>query len=198
MTNSSAVVLEEAQTARAWYALYTRHQHEKAVDEILRNKGFETFLPLYETVHRWRDRNKRVSLPVYPCYVFIRGGVDRRVQILTTPGIHWIVGVGGCACPIPDSDIEAVRRLVSTQFRVEPHPYLRTGDRIRVIAGPLEGMEGILARKKNVFRLVLSVDMIMKSVAVEVDASMVERLEPQREPRIGERLGKPSLVQCGA
>ncbi|MGD0238537.1 MAG: hypothetical protein ABSC55_28870, partial [Syntrophorhabdales bacterium] len=95
--------------------------------------------------------------------------------ILTTPGVHSIVGMAGCPEPIPDSEIHTVKRIMESSLAVEPHPYLRCGDRVRVLMGPLEGIEGILVRKKNDFRLVLSVEMLMKSVAVEVDAALVER-----------------------
>jgi len=157
-----------------WYALYTRHQHEKAVAEILSNKGFEVFLPLYSVVHRWKDRTKDLSLPLYPCYVFLRDGLEHRLQILTTPGVHGIVGFAGRPCAIPDAEIDAVRQVIESSLRVEPYPFLRCGDRVRVKSGPLEGIEGILVRKKNSFRLVLSVELLQKSVAVEVDVSMVE------------------------
>jgi transcription antitermination factor NusG len=159
-----------------WYALYTRHQHEKAIAWILSNKGFETFLPLYTVAHRWKDRPKQLSLPLFPCYVFIRGGVDRRLDILTTPGIHSFVGSAGLPSVIPEAEIEAVRQVVERSARVEPHPFLKCGDWVRVKAGPLEGIEGILVRKKNLYRLVLSVELLDKSIVVEVDVSMVERV----------------------
>jgi len=159
----------------AWYALYTRHQHEKTVAHILSRKGFEVFLPLYTTVHRWKDRQKRLSLPLYPSYVFLRDSLERKLQILTTPGLHSIVGTADGPQPIPDYEIDAVKRVIESSVAVEPHPFLQCGDRVRVLGGPLEGIEGILVRKKNSFRLVLSVEMLMKSIAVEVDASLVER-----------------------
>jgi len=160
----------------AWYAIYTRHQHEKAVAQILSNKGLEIFLPLYRVAHRWQDRTKQLSLPLFPCYLFLRGGLDRRLQILTTPGVHTIVGWAGRPAVIPEVEIDAVRRAVESFLRVEPHPFLKCGDWVRVKSGPLQGLEGILVRKKNLFRLVLSVELLGRSVAVEVDACMVERV----------------------
>jgi transcription antitermination factor NusG len=145
------------------------------VADILSRKGFEIFLPLYSTIHRWKDRNKQLSLPLYPGYVFVYDNLERKLPILTTPGVHSIVGMAGCPEPIPDSEIHTVKRIVESSLAVEPHPYLRCGDRVRVLMGPLEGIEGILVRKKNDFRLVLSVEMLMKSVAVEIDAALVER-----------------------
>ena len=171
----SATPSGEKDTDRAWYALYTRHQHEKTVASLLSGKEFEVFLPLYPTVHRWKDRNKHLYLPLYPVYVFLHDRLDRKLQILMTPGVHSIVGTGGCPEAVPDFEIEAVKRVIESSLAVEPHPFLNSGDRVRVVCGPLEGIEGILLRKKNAFRLVLSVEMLRKSVAVEVDAWMVER-----------------------
>lgn len=168
-----------AEPSSGWYALYTRHQHEKAIAWILSNKGFETFLPLYAVVHRWKDRPKQLSVPLFPCYVFIRGGVDRRLDILTTPGIHNFVGSAGLPSIIPESEIEVVRQVVESCARVEPHPFLKCGDWVRVKSGPLEGIQGILVRKKNLCRLVLSVELLEKSIVVEVDVSMVERVSRQ-------------------
>src|SRR6266403_4642546 len=96
----------------AWHALYTRHQHEKAAAHILSSKGFEVFLPLYWTVHRWKDRDKQLWLPLFPCYVFLRGGLERRLDILTTPGLHGLVLTGGQPAAIPDAEVEAIRRAM--------------------------------------------------------------------------------------
>lgn len=157
-----------------WWAVYTRHQHEKAVAEILSTKGFEVFLPVYESVRRWKDRNKTLSLPLFPCYVFVRGGMDRRLQVVTTPGIHTILYHGDRIALIPEEEIDGIRTAVRSPSRVEPHPFLRCGERVRVTRGSLEGVIGILVRKKSLFRLVLSVDMLAQSVSVEIDASDVE------------------------
>jgi transcription antitermination factor NusG len=157
-----------------WWALYTRHQHEKVVSEMLTAKGFEVFLPLYESTRRWKDRTKLLSLPLFPCYVFVRGGLDRKLQVVTTPGIHMILYRGDRVAFIPEPEIDAIRRAVSGELRVEPHPFLKCGMRVRVTRGALEGVEGILARKKNLCRLILSVDMLTQSVAVEIHASDVE------------------------
>ncbi|MGO8756713.1 MAG: UpxY family transcription antiterminator [Terracidiphilus sp.] len=158
----------------AWWALYTRHQHEKVVAEMLLAKGFDVFLPLYESTRRWKDRRKLLALPLFPCYLFVRGGLNRRLQVLTTPGVHMILYRGDHVAVIPEEEIEAIQKAVVAPSRIEPHPYLKCGMRVRVTRGALEGVEGILARKKNVFRLVLSVDMLAQSVAVEVHASDVE------------------------
>ena len=157
-----------------WWALYTRHQHEKAVAEMLSAKDFEVFLPLYDSMRRWKDRKKLITLPLFPCYVFVRGGLHRRLQVVTTPGVHTILFRGEQVAIIPESEIQAIRMAVEGDFRVEPHPFLKCGERVRVTRGSLEGVEGILVRKKNLYRLVLSVDMMAQSVAVEIDASDVE------------------------
>jgi transcription antitermination factor NusG len=163
----------------AWWVLYTRHQHEKAVADVLTNKGFEVFLPRYDSVRRWRDRNKVLSLPLFPCYVFVHGGMERRLQVVTTPGVHMILFHGEQVATVPETEIEAIRRAVEGPFRVEPHPFLKCGDRVRVTRGSLEGVEGILIRKKNLYRLILSVDMMAQSVAVEINATDIEAIQPQ-------------------
>jgi transcription antitermination factor NusG len=158
----------------SWYAIYTRHQHEKMVAQILTSKGFEAFLPLYAATHDWKDRSKTVSLPLFPCYVFLKGGLERRLQIITTPGIYGLVSSGGQPAAIPDFEVEAIRRAVESGARIETHPYLKCGNWVRVKCGPLAGIEGILVRKKNVSRLVLSVEILGTAAAMEVAAFQVE------------------------
>jgi len=159
-----------------WYAVCTRHQHDKSAARILEYKEFEVFLPLYKARHRWKDRIKEVSVPLFPGYLFVREGFQRWLAILTTPGVSSIVSSGGQPVAIPFSEIEGVKRVVESTLRVEPHPFLKSGDRVRVKCGPIAGVEGILIRHKNVARLVLSVELLGKSAAVEVDATDVERI----------------------
>jgi len=158
-----------------WYALHTQHQHEKAVAHSLTSKGFEVFLPLYLSVRRWSDRTKELSLPLFSSYVFLHGGLERQLAILTTPGVHGVVSFGGAPAVVPDAEIEAVRQVITNGVQLSPHPFLKCGDWVRIKQGPLEGLEGILERTKGQFRLVLSVNLIQKSVSVEVDAWAVER-----------------------
>ena len=165
-----------------WWALYTRHQHERAVADVLSAKGFDVFLPLYDSVRRWKDRKKTISLPLFPCYVFVRGGINRRLHVVTTPGVHMILFHGERVATIPEIEIQAIRKTIEGDFLVEPHPFLKCGERVRVIRGSLEGVEGILVRKKSQFRLVLSVEMLAQSVAVEIDASEVEPLAVRALP----------------
>src|ERR1700722_7771289 len=172
---------------RPWYALYTRHQHEKIVDQILTNKGFDTFLPLYATTHNWKDRTKALSLPLFPCYVFLKGGIERRLQILTTPGVFGLVSTAGQPAAIADIEVEAIRRVVESGVRVEAHPYLKCGNWVRVKFGPLAGIEGILVRKKNISRLVLSVEILGTAAAIEVSAFQVEEVNAPRKKNSGAR-----------
>jgi transcription antitermination factor NusG len=160
----------------AWYALYTRHQHEKTVAQALSGKGFEVFLPLYSTARRWQDRVKQLSLPLFPGYVFLRTALERRLPVLTTPGVHHFVPGSDRPIPVSDGEIDSVRQLTLKTTRMEPHPFLRCGDWVRIRSGPLEGLEGILTRWKAAFRLVLSVELLQQSVAVEVEASTVESI----------------------
>jgi transcription antitermination factor NusG len=164
-----------------WYALYTRHQHEKVVDRILSSKGFETFLPVYRALRRWKDRNKQLLLPLFPSYLFVRSYLDRRVEIRSTPGVFGFVGTEGRPSSILSEEIESLRLAVESCFRVEPHPFLNCGDRVRITSGPLEGTEGVLIRKKNAYRLVLSIQILGRSAAVEIDDATVEKVS-RRNP----------------
>jgi transcription antitermination factor NusG len=182
MLSQSMVTVENVVCDTSWFALYTRHQHEKMVHQILSNKGFNTFLPLYATTHNWKDRTKALTLPLFPCYVFLKGGIERRLQILTTPGIYGLVSSAGQPAAIPDIEIDAIRRVVESGVRVEAHPYLKCGNWVRVKCGPLTGIEGILVRKKNLSRLVLSVEILGTAAAIEVAAFQVEAVNA-RQPR---------------
>jgi transcription antitermination factor NusG len=176
LLHSTESLSAQANGGSPWHAVYTRHQHEKTVARILTLKGFETFLPLYRESRLWQDRAKLLSLPLFPCYVFLKGGLERRLDIATTPGIHAFVLSAGQPASIPAGEIEAIRRGVEGGARVEPHPFLKSGDCVRVKSGPLKGIQGILVRKKSLYRLVLSVGMLGKAAAVEVDAAQVEPL----------------------
>lgn len=170
----TAIDYSADETTTPWWAIYTRHQHEKTVAEILKMKGVEVFLPLYASMRRWKDRRQLVHFPLFPGYVFVRERLAQKLHVLTTPGVHMILSQGDRAALIPEHEIEAIRRTVGGERPVEPHPFLKCGERVRVTRGSLSGIEGILVRKKNVFRLVLSVQMLAQSVAVEIDASDVE------------------------
>jgi transcription antitermination factor NusG len=170
------------QESADWFAIYTRHQHENLAARSLSYKGFEVFLPQYTSVRQWSDRTKALPAPLFPCYLFLRGGLERQLSIVTTPGVLGLVGFAGAPAIITDAEIEAVRQTIARCAHLEPHPFLKCGDWVRVKGGPLEGIEGILVRNKNQYRLVLSVELVQKSAAVEVDAWAVERA-PRPEPR---------------
>lgn len=165
MDMTTTVAMEVA----PWWALYTRHQHEKAVADGLKAKGFDVFLPLYNSVRFWKDRRKTISLPLFPCYVFVRGETNRRYQVMATPGVHAMLTCGGQIATIPASEIAAIQQSIGGGLRVEPCPFLNYGDRVRVVRGPMKGVAGILIRRKNLCRLILSVETLSRSVAVEVD-----------------------------
>jgi len=193
MFSQEMVTAEIEFDGASWYALYTRHQHEKMVDQVLTNKGFNTFLPLYATTHNWKDRTKSLTLPLFPCYVFLKGGIERRLHILTTPGIYGLVSTAGQPAAIPDIEIESIRRVVESGARVEAHPYLKCGNWVRVKCGPLAGIEGILVRQKNISRLVLSVEILGTAAAIEVSVSQVEEVNASRSRGSGPRFGKDSV-----
>jgi transcription antitermination factor NusG len=165
-----------------WYTLYTKHQHEKMVAQNLKYKGFEIFLPLYAAARNWKDRIKLLDLPLFPCYVFLKGDIEQRRDILTTPGVHDFVSNAGRPSLIPDPEIESIRQAMGSGAGMEPHPFLRCGDWVRVKCGPLVGLKGILVRKKNAYRLVLSVEMLGKAAAVDIDAVLIERLHRPSAP----------------
>jgi transcription antitermination factor NusG len=180
--------LVEAVGNEQWYAAYTKHQHEKSAAHLLSKKGFEILLPLYRATHRWKDRVQPVSLPVFPCYLFIRTNLDRKLAILQTPGIFWLLGNGGSAAVVPDADIEAIQKITASSAAFEPHPYLKSGDRVCVVNGPIAGVEGVLTRVKNRYRVVLSVELLQQALAVEIDISDVERIaSPQPAPVVSPR-----------
>jgi len=160
-----------------WYAAQTYANHEKRVLEQLSQRTVEAYLPLYASVRRWKDRRVRLDLPLFPGYVFVRLALRDRLRTLQTPGVVRLVGFGGQPTALPDQEIDALRQGLARAIRIEPHPYLKVGRRVRVTTGPLQGLEGILARKKNSSRFVISLDLIMRSVAAEID---VAELEPVR------------------
>lgn len=168
-----------------WYALFTRHQHEKYVAHSLTAKGLNVYLPLYRAIRRWQDREKQLWLPLFSCYVFLCEGMDRQLQVLMTPGILHIVACAGRPAIVPPEQLDAVRRMVESPLRVEPHPFLSRGDRVRVVSGPLFGLEGIFIRTKAATRLVISLELLGRSAAVEIDAAQVESINSSPAPEFG-------------
>jgi transcription antitermination factor NusG len=157
-----------------WYAAYTCANHEKQVAEQLRERSVEHFLPLYETVHRWRDRRVRLHLPLFPGYIFVRLPLRDRLRVLQVPSVVRLVGFGdGLPTALPEEEITTLRNGLSGDLRAEPHPYLTAGRRVSIINGPLAGMEGILQRRKGNYRVVICVDLIMRAISVEADVADV-------------------------
>jgi transcription antitermination factor NusG len=175
-THLNAPVTLVGHQNRQWHALYTCAQHERRVFEELERRSIESFLPLYESVRRWKDRQVRLDLPLFQGYVFVRIALQDKLRALEVPGVVRLVGFGGVPAPLPNEQVDAMRASMTRLLRAEPHAYLTAGRRVHVRRGPLQGLEGILIRRKSVFRLVVSVELIMRSVALEVDASDVEPL----------------------
>jgi transcription antitermination factor NusG len=163
-----------------WVAVYTIVRHEKVVSRQFEERNIETFLPLYRSVRRWKDRKKEVELALFPGYVFVRILANRRLQVLQVPGVVSIVSFNGELAALPEQEINALRNGLENQLYAEPCPYLKVGKRVRVIRGPMAGAEGILSRKKDRYRVVISVDVLMRAVAVEVDATDLELIHSSR------------------
>jgi transcription antitermination factor NusG len=163
-----------------WFALYTIPRHEKRIATQLQGNDVETFLPVYKTVHVWRNRKRAsLELPLFPSYVFVCMALDqKRASVLSIPGVQSVVGSRGKPWPLPDFEIEKLRTGLG-QLNVEPHPYLAVGDRARIRSGPLSGMEGVLVQMKNGPRVVLTIEAIMRSVSVEVEMANLERCHDQ-------------------
>lgn len=160
----------------SWYAVQTRSNFEKRVAMELMCKGLESYCPVFQEKHAWSDRTKTVAMPLFPGYVFARfqDGGSVRNSILQSHGAVRILGAGQALFPIPDSEIEAVRKMLFTSRACSPHPYMREGAMVRVRRGPLKDLEGILIKIKNQARLVLSVTLLSRSVATEVSLNDVE------------------------
>lgn len=157
-----------------WYAAYSCANHEKRVAEQLGVRDVEHFLPLYSSVRRWKDRRVTLELPLFPGYVFVRMALRDRLQVQTVPGVARLVGFDGTPTALPDQEIDTLRASLGDAMHAEPYPYLTGGRRVRVIRGPLAGMEGVLLRRKGSFRLVISLELIQRSVTVDADAADVD------------------------
>jgi len=166
-----------------WYALKVRPRWEKQVSTNLTTKGYQLFLPLYQRKARWSDRVKTLEEPLFPGYLFCQFDVLKRLPILQTPGVNSVVGIGKVPEPISPEEIEAIRTVVSCGASYQPHPYMAVGDFVKVEYGALAGLVGLITQLKNEFRLIISVNLLMRSVAVEIDRSWVEPLRPTRPER---------------
>jgi transcription antitermination factor NusG len=172
----SGAVLPADYVEQRWYAAYTCANHEKRVREQLEQRSIESYLPLYETVRRWKDRRMRLQLPLFPGYVFVRMVLVDRLRVLQVPSVVRFVGFNGHLAALPDAEIEGLKNGLAGGVRAEPHPFLTVGRRVRIKAGPLQGREGILVRRKGSLRVVLSIELIERSIIVDVDVVDIEPL----------------------
>jgi transcriptional antiterminator NusG len=159
-----------------WFALRVRSGCEKIVENAARNKGFEVCLPLYRCRHRWSDRVKTLELPLFPGYIFCNLNPEYRLPLLTIPAALYLVGVGKTPVPIDDGEISAIRAATESILPTEPWPFLEAGQRVVLEDGPLAGLEGLLIDNRKQQRLVVSVSLLMRSVAVEIEREWVRPL----------------------
>jgi transcription termination/antitermination protein NusG len=158
----------------AWFAIWTRSRHEQVVREQVQDKGIEAFLPTVTKWSRWKDRRKKVDWPLFPGYCFARFNPADRLSVLKCTGVVSIVSFNGDIAPIPDLEIDSLRRLVTSELQYDPCPLIKEGTMVEVVHGPLKGVVGRLLRKGAHARLILAVDLIGQAVSVEVDASDVK------------------------
>lgn len=170
---------ETVNTDKLWYALRVKSRHESIVATHLRARGFESSLPLYKCRRRWSDRFKEMELPLFPGYVFCQFNSMNRLPILTVPGIVHVVGVGKTPLPIDETEMAAILTTVASGLPSRPWPFLEIGQKVRIEYGPLSGVEGILLGFRGHQRLVLSVTLLQRSVAVQIDEAWITPV-PQR------------------
>ncbi len=165
-----------------WFAAYTYPRHEKKVATYLEHSGIESFLPLYKEAHCWKNGLRvTVEKPLFPGYVFVHVATAETLKVLRTPSVASMVTVAGVPAPLSDQEIQALKASVE-KLQLEPHPYLKKGDRVRVKSGPLQDKEGILVFCKNRWRVVICIDLLMRAVAVEIEQSELDRV-PERVTR---------------
>lgn len=164
---------ESMPPAQKWYALTVPYQHERKTEKALQTRGLETLVPVYRSRRQWSDRVKDVEMPLFAGYVLCHFDLSEHIQVLDTPGVAKIVGFGGAPAALDDSEIAAIRRIVGSKLPLAPWPYLKAGDRVRVERGPMRGLEGTLLRTKDALRLVMGVELLHRSIAVEVEQEAV-------------------------
>lgn len=173
MSNLTPVIFDAYTHTPRWYASYTRSRYEKLVARELSERGIEHFLPLYEKVHAWAHDRRKVQLPLFPGYVFVHVPLSSRLQVLETPGVVRLVCVKGAPAAIDADEIEALRRALSNGSHSEPCPYIKLGQNVRIESGPLQGLCGKVLRKNHHWRVVISIDLLMRSILVDVDADQL-------------------------
>jgi transcription antitermination factor NusG len=165
-----------------WYALQVRSRFESVVATRLREKGYEVFCPTYKVRRKWSDRAKTIEAALFTGYLFCQFDVHKRLPILITPGVVAVVGVGRIPAAVDEAEIEAIHKLVHSGAVYNPHPYLSIGDRVRILHGSLFGLTGIIVQSKKNLRVVLSVNLLMRSVSIEVEESWVELISRSARP----------------
>jgi len=170
---ATEVAIEESAVPNPWYGIRTRSRFEKIAAKVLENKGYVVYLPLLESRRRWSDRVAEVHFPLFAGYLFCRFDPVQRLPIVTTPGVVSIIGLGKEPEAIPEEEIEAVQAVLRSGLAVGPWPYLREGERVRIVKGALDGLEGVLVKKKSQWRIVVSINLLQRSVAAEVDRDWV-------------------------
>jgi transcription antitermination factor NusG len=167
----------ENTNGKKWFAVHTRSRHEKLVDKLLSNQDVESFLPLLHVHSQWKDRKKWVDKPLFPGYLFVRIDWEEMSTVRQTKGIVSIIGFEpGKPAPVPEKDVENIRKLVESKVKTDPYPYLKPGQEVSVRRGPLRGVTGTIVRKGRKSMLVISVPVLGRSVAVEINAEMVQGL----------------------
>ncbi|MGA2960423.1 MAG: UpxY family transcription antiterminator [Candidatus Korobacteraceae bacterium] len=168
-----------------WYAAYTYARHEKRVAEHLQRIGVESYLALHTATRQWNQRRAQVELPLFPGYVFVRIPLAERLRVLSAPGVAYLVGTGGQPVPLADEDVEPLRDCLSQKLQAEPVAYLSAGRRVRVVSGPLSGLEGVIVRREGDTRFVVSIELIMRAIAIKVEGLDLELIEPSAMPAQG-------------
>ena len=176
-----------------WFALQVRSRKEDWVASQLAGQGFDCFLPKYKTIRQWSDRMKELEQPLFPGYLFCRFDYQNRRPLVMIPGVMQVIGVGRTPLPIEEREIEAIQLAVSSGLPSQPWPYLEVGERVRVNYGNLDGLEGILVNFKGNHRVVLSVTLLQRSVAMEVDLSWVTAVQKQRSAQAARHAVRPAV-----
>ncbi len=164
-----------------WYAIYTRPRHEKKVFDQLTEKKIESFLPLITRVRQWKDRKKKVDMPLFNSYLFVHIDYKNRFSVLQTKGVVKIVNFNGVPAVVPDWQIESLRKMLEHPEKIQLENYIRPGEIVEVIEGPFKGMRGMVRKTKNQTRLIVTIEGIMQSVSVEIDTDFVKRVEEPEE-----------------
>lgn len=186
--NVSEEALNSPEGRKSWYAVQVKPRHERIVAELFRQKEVESYLPLHMSRRRWSDRVKELPLPLFPGYVFAHVDVSRRLPVLTTAGVVRIIGAGSCPISVPDVEMENLRRAVGSGLSCLPHPRMEAGDAVEITSGPLRNVQGVVVRVRNENRLIVTVTLLQRSIAVEMNRDSVFGRVDRSIPAGAERL----------